>query len=393
MSDLVRAGEAPEAQVLARMDAARQQLAAARTVGDAKHVADAAIAVCAWLRRQKSVGLEIVNDARLLQMQAEQRIGEFLKQPGTVKSDGRPREKPSSEPTVSPPTHEELGIKRYQAQEFRAVADVPKERLQELADKATKAGREFTRKTVLRAARKAKPAPEAVIDMPPPIGFADLLNTVTTGDARTLAKLLPDESITLCLCDPVYENTEDYLWVARECERVLVPGGSLIVQCGNMRRFACEVEMRKSALGYVDLLAEVYPLAMCAIYPLRIQIGWKPYLWFSKGPRLKRDGDWIMNRVHAKGKTHAAAAKAVLEWGDAEDFSKGVVERLCKPGEVIWDPFTGSGTVPIVAKRLGLPYVAFEIDAARAEEARQRVNGTWRAPTDQPVLWEEEAVA
>jgi hypothetical protein len=387
MFEVQRSDDVPAAVVLARMEAARNQLTAAKSVGDAKQVADGAAAIVEWLRRQSQVGLEIVNDAQLLKLQAEKRMGEFLRQPGAVKTNPGSHKASYTENT-KPPAYSDLGLKRASAQQFRAVADVPDQQLQEMAEKATKAGRELTRKSVLKAAAKARPRRPDPKPQPKPAEMTDLLNVITTGDARELAKLIPDESVTLCFTDPVYERIEDYEWLAKECERVLVPGGSLIAQCGNMRRFEAECAMRRSALTYTDLLAEVYPYALCPIFPLRIQIGWKPYLWFTKGSRLERDGDWVMNRVHSKGKHAAAAAKSILEWGDSEDFSGGVLEKLCRPGEIIWDPFTGSGTVPVVAKRMGLPFIAFEIDAARAEEARNRVTDTPRNEVvTQPALW------
>ena len=43
---------------------------------------------------------------------------------------------------------------------------------------------------------------------------------------------------------------------------------------------------------------------------------------------------------------------------------------------VILDPFTGGGTVPAVCKMLGRNYIAFEIEPATAEAARERVLNT-----------------
>jgi len=40
------------------------------------------------------------------------------------------------------------------------------------------------------------------------------------------------------------------------------------------------------------------------------------------------------------------------------------------------DPFTGGGTVPAVCKMLGRQYLAFEIDPATADTARERVRNT-----------------
>lgn len=202
------------------------------------------------------------------------------------------------------------------------------------------------------------------------------LNAIISGDAKELAKRIPDGSVHLCFCDPVYERLEDYEWLAKECERVLVAGGSVIAQCGNLRRFQAECAMRQSTLQFVDLLAEVYPYALSPNFQLRVQYGWKPYLWFSKGPR--RGDGWLMNRLSTTGKRASDASKELHPWGDADEFAKGVIAKLCEPGELVWDPFTGSGLVPAVCKQLGINYLASEIDAAKAASAQDRLAGIRR---------------
>ena len=45
-------------------------------------------------------------------------------------------------------------------------------------------------------------------------------------------------------------------------------------------------------------------------------------------------------------------------------------------GTIVFDPFTGGGTVPAVCKMLGRRYLAFEIDPEVAQRARDRVRDT-----------------
>jgi len=46
-------------------------------------------------------------------------------------------------------------------------------------------------------------------------------NQIVTGDARVLAERIPDESIDLIFTDPVYQNIDDYRWLAETAARVL----------------------------------------------------------------------------------------------------------------------------------------------------------------------------
>ena len=55
-----------------------------------------------------------------------------------------------------------------------------------------------------------------------------------------------------------------------------------------------------------------------------------------------------------------------------ERLAEQVVARFSAPGEVILDPFAGSGTVAAVAVRMGRRAIAVELLPARADEIRRR---------------------
>lgn len=49
-----------------------------------------------------------------------------------------------------------------------------------------------------------------------------------------------------------------------------------------------------------------------------------------------------------------------------------IISSSSAPGDLVVDPFTGSGTVPIVCKKLDRPYYAFELDEDNIEIALKR---------------------
>ncbi len=63
--------------------------------------------------------------------------------------------------------------------------------------------------------------------------------------------------------------------------------------------------------------------------------------------------------------------------GQPDQLPEALISRLIltlsNPGDVILDPFTGAGTVPVVCLKTGRKCLAFEIDESRANAARQRV--------------------
>lgn len=214
-----------------------------------------------------------------------------------------------------------------------------------------------------------------------PIEYRD---QIVTGDARMLAERIPDASVDLILCDPVYWQIEDYKWLAETGARVLKQGGNCIAQTGHYHLPAVLEVMKGKGLDYIWVIAEHLWGTNGSIYQHRIIVNWKPHVWFAKG---RRNGRWVMDWIKGGGKD-----KGTHEWGDAPELFLGLVERLTEASSVVFDPFTGGGTVPAVCKMLGRHYVAFEIDPDTAERARKRVRNT-QPPlpgftTAQPALLE-----
>ena len=64
------------------------------------------------------------------------------------------------------------------------------------------------------------------------------------------------------------------------------------------------------------------------------------------------------------------------------------VVRICEPGGLILDPFTGSGTTGVAALRLGYRFLGCELQPEYAEIAKARLTGAWHevaASGDQPA--------
>ena len=56
-----------------------------------------------------------------------------------------------------------------------------------------------------------------------------------------------------------------------------------------------------------------------------------------------------------------------------------LVEAFSKPGDIVLDPFVGSGTTAAAAKKLGRRYIAIDIEPVYAQQAQERVRGEGRA--------------
>jgi DNA modification methylase len=193
-------------------------------------------------------------------------------------------------------------------------------------------------------------------------------NAIVTGDARELARRIPDESVDLIFTDPIYWEVEDYGWLAGLAARVLRDGGSVVAQAGIEYRFEAETAMRQiEGLTPRPLLAEVFPGATFQMWKHRTFAGWKPYIWLTKGRNLR----WVFDRFHGGGTN-----KGHHQWQDSERFYVEYIHRFTDEGGIVLEPFTGSGTTPAVCSYLRRNYIAFEIDPVTAERARERVQNT-----------------
>ena len=62
-----------------------------------------------------------------------------------------------------------------------------------------------------------------------------MINEILLGDSKEIAKDIPDVSMDLCFTDPIYQNMEDYAWLAKTAQRVLKPDKPLIVFCSSRK--------------------------------------------------------------------------------------------------------------------------------------------------------------
>jgi DNA modification methylase len=194
------------------------------------------------------------------------------------------------------------------------------------------------------------------------------LNSIVTGDARELAKAIPDKSVDLIFTDPVYDRIEDYEWLAETAARVLKDRGSVLAFCGHSYEIKAGAAMLISDLRAGPTLHHYITGTVSRLFSHSLQCNLIPCLWFSKGLPSNR---WmfIQQLSIPKGERRH-------KWGKAELMVKTRLEVFTCPNALILDPFAGGGTVPAVCKQLNRQYLAFEIDPPTADLARQRVANT-----------------
>lgn len=195
-------------------------------------------------------------------------------------------------------------------------------------------------------------------------------NRVICGDARVLSEGIPDNSIDMVFCDPVYESIESYCWLSQVAKRILKDNRACIAWSG--------VEL----LPYVHQAMSLY-----------LKYRWM-LVWFKNNEVKYRYSPvgksvYVPAVMYQKGIAQrpgfAMDLRSIPVWRNASSNHKWskptelfahYIEALSSAGQVVFDPFCGGGTVPAACKQLGRHYIAFEIDPTTAHNAQHRIDNT-----------------
>jgi len=152
-------------------------------------------------------------------------------------------------------------------------------------------------------------------------------------------------------------------------------------------------------LAYGNLLALPYRLviALCdAGYLFRGEVVWRKKNPMPEGrcrrPHRQHEGVYLLTKREDHAFRAAPPVKSVWELAHEKapgraHFSRFPEELPARcleaygasgPGVVVLDPFAGSGTTGVAARRLGCSFVGFEIDPGQAAAANERLAATAR---------------
>lgn len=209
---------------------------------------------------------------------------------------------------------------------------------------------------------------------------------------------------------------EYYEWCkswSDEWLRVLKPGGSAIVFAGRRLSHRCICALEDAGFTYKDMLAWMRSRAphraqrLSVVFEKRgdtlAEIDWKgwrvgnlrptfePVLWFTKPYKI---GTTLADNVKAHG-VGAFNEEAFVRYMTRPDnvvngdFAPGengrhptqkpvnlmqaLIELVTQPGQIVMDPFCGSGSTLIAARNCDRRYIGIEIDSAYCDTARQEI--------------------
>lgn len=192
---------------------------------------------------------------------------------------------------------------------------------------------------------------------------------IYTGDARILSKAIPDESVDLIFSDPIYQNIDDYQWLAKVGARVLKARGNLLVYV-TQEHLPHQINAMMSYLRWGWLFGIQLFGRRAAMWRKKIQACGQLMAWLARSETFTHD-DWVSDFIGTN-----ARQKNGHEWRKGLEETTHYLAGFTGIDGVVLDPFTGGGTVPTVCKMLNRRYLAFEIESDIAELARARVRMT-----------------
>jgi len=187
------------------------------------------------------------------------------------------------------------------------------------------------------------------------------LDVIYNEDCFEGMKKLPSKSVDFCFADPPYGilkadwDTSYITGFEKELLRLsrkgvaITPGQENIAQC-------------ILALGneYKGILAARNKNGMTSN-----KVGFGNWIPIVLGGKIKRGQDYFEFVIKGKKPKHPSPKPI--------DFMIKLIERFTDEGDVVLDPFMGSGTTAVACKELGRHYIGFEINEEYCRIAERRL--------------------
>ena len=221
-------------------------------------------------------------------------------------------------------------------------------------------------------------------------------NQIIQGDATKLLKEVGSESVDLIVTDPPYlvnyrdrtgrsvandDNPASVLAVFPELFRVLKPHSYLVLFCG---------------WSAIDRFSAAW--AQAGFHTMGHVVWHKPYASNARHLAYRHESAWLLTKGSPKAPLRPLPdVQAWTYSGNRSHPTEKAVEIIAPlirsfsaPGELVLDPFLGSGTTVVAAALNGRRYLGIELEERYCELARRRIEGVERFRRIRPAAAQTE---
>lgn len=217
------------------------------------------------------------------------------------------------------------------------------------------------------------------------INVISIVNKVIESEANKFLFSIPDNTVDLVVTDPPYgvgmsswDNKAPLGW-CKEIPRLLKDDGSLLVFCGKQNRFEVEKELRETGLNFWQELIWIYGNG--GVTRKNSYNGHhEPILWFVKDPnnfKFNINGQlWVDTWTvidRARPQKNFKKDKKVHPTQKALEVIKRLIKYHSNRGDLILDPFVGSGTTAVACLQTGRRFIGCDIEPQYVKLAKERL--------------------
>jgi modification methylase len=260
------------------------------------------------------------------------------------------------------------------------------------------------------------------------------LNHILEGDSLTILEAMPKESVHLIFADPPYNlqlggdlirpnrttvnavtddwdqfgSFTDYDAFTRQwlglCRRVMHPNGSIWVSGTYHNIFRVGQLLQDLGFWVLNTVAWHKPNGMPNFKGTRLKNDVEFVIWAKKDQhsnytfnhqQMKRYNDdkqlgsmWQIKSCVGPERMKNADGKKLHSTQKPEALLERIIVASSRPGDIVLDPFSGTGTTAAVAKRLRRQWIGIERDPVYVQAASARVDAVRPIPADDPLITE-----
>lgn len=265
----------------------------------------------------------------------------------------------------------------------------------------------------------------------------NFINQIICGDAKTVLQQIPSETVDLIITSPPYadkrknvydtvsadEYVEWFLPITKELKRILKPTGSFVLNIkeravnGERHTHVIELILEMRTQGWLWTEEYIWHKKNCypGKWPNRFRDAWERCLHFNKQKKFKMFqeavmvpiGDWATYRlanlsendkIRYESHSKSGFGKNISKWGNRDKvyptnvlymstecnnkkhsatFPVGLptwfIKLFTEEGDVVLDPFIGSGTTAVACKKLNRKYIGIDIKDEYCELSKKRI--------------------